>query len=178
MHESPLRLEDVELVPRAAQALLSAQDAGWALVVASNQPAAAKGTVPLSALQEVHAEVLRRLADAGAHLAGSYVCWHHPGGSVPELTRTCECRKPQPGLLLAAARELELDLGASWLVGDTDADVGAARRAGLRGVALVLNPRSAHRRGQVSEGADLIASDTFAAVAQILEREAGTESER
>ena len=170
LHESPLSPEDVELVPRAAEAIRLAQDAGWALVIVSNQPAAAKGTVPLEQLRSVHAEVLRQLAAEGARLDGVYVCWHHPDGSVPELTASCECRKPRPGLLLTAASELGLDLASSWLVGDTDADVGAARNADLAGIALVRNPRSAHRRGSVSEDADLSTADTFGAISAILDR--------
>jgi D-glycero-D-manno-heptose 1,7-bisphosphate phosphatase len=173
VHESPLSLGDVELVPRAAEAVRMARDAGWALVVASNQPAAAKGTVPLEQLRAVHEAVLGRLAAEDAHLDGAYVCWHHPDGSLPELTKRCECRKPRPGLFLTAASELGLDLASSWLVGDTDADVGAARNAGLAGVALVLNPRSAHRRGLVSQNAQLSAGDIFGAVREILSRHHG-----
>lgn len=170
VYESPLSPGDVELVSRAAEAIRLARDAGWAPVVVSNQPAAAKGTVSLKQLRAVHEEVLRQLAAEGVLLDGDYVCWHHPDGSVPELTSRCDCRKPQPGLLLTAASELGLDLPSSWLVGDTDADVGAARNAGLAGVALVRNPRSAHRRGPVSEDADLSAVDTFGAVKAILDR--------
>jgi D-glycero-D-manno-heptose 1,7-bisphosphate phosphatase len=168
VHESPLSPREVELVPRVAEAIRLAKDAGWALVVASNQPAAAKGTVPLEQLRAVHDEVLRQLDAEGVTLDGDYVCWHHPDGSVPDLTMRCDCRKPRPGLLLMAASELGLDLASSWLVGDTDADIGAARNAGLAGVALVLNPRSEHRRGPASEDADLSAPDTFGAVMEIL----------
>jgi D-glycero-D-manno-heptose 1,7-bisphosphate phosphatase len=176
VHESPLSPNEVELVLRAAEAIRLAHEAGWTLVLASNQPAAAKGTVPLEQLRAVNDEVLRLLDGEGASLDGVYVCWHHPDGSVPGLTLSCECRKPRPGLLLTAADELGLDLASSWLVGDTDADVGAARNAGLAGVALVRNPRSAHRRGRLSETADLSAIDTVGAVEAILDRHQGSAS--
>jgi D-glycero-D-manno-heptose 1,7-bisphosphate phosphatase len=173
VHESPLSPDEVVMVPGVAEAIRLARDAGWALVIASNQPAAAKGTVPLELLRAVHDEVLRRLAAEDARLDGDYVCWHHPGGSVPALTLDCECRKPRPGLLTRAASDLGLDLAASWLVGDTDADVGAARTAGLAGIALVLNPLSAHRRVPLSGEADLTAGDTLGAVKEILSRRHG-----
>jgi D-glycero-D-manno-heptose 1,7-bisphosphate phosphatase len=75
-----------------------------------------------------------------------HICWHHPAGVVAELSGECECRKPAPGLLLAAARELGIDLERSWMIGDTDSDVFAGRAAGCRTV-LIENPESAHKRG-------------------------------
>ena len=74
------------------------------------------------------------------------LCLHHPDGVVPELTGKCDCRKPAPGMLVEAARRLDLDLTASWMVGDTDADVTAGRAAGSHTV-LIEHPGSEHKRG-------------------------------
>ncbi|MBA3381588.1 MAG: HAD hydrolase-like protein [Actinobacteria bacterium] len=74
-----------------------------------------------------------------------HVCFHHPDGIVPELARQRDCCQPAAGMLLAAAAEFAIDLGASWIVGDTDDDVAAGTAAGCRTV-LIENPASAHRR--------------------------------
>jgi D-glycero-D-manno-heptose 1,7-bisphosphate phosphatase len=143
--ESPLRPADVRLVPGAAAALRRLADAGWPLVGVSNQPGAAKGFVAVKEIQAVQARVLELLAAEHARLDAFELCLHHPQGVVPELTGSCDCRKPAPGMLLQAARQLRLDLTASWMVGDTDADVAAGRAAGSRTV-LIAHPDSAHKR--------------------------------
>lgn len=133
--ESPSAPADVTLVPGAAEALRMLAAAGFRLVVVSNQPGAAKGLVSRAALD----------AEGAAIDAWRY-CFHHP-----DAGEVCDCRKPQPGMLVDAARRLELDLATSWMVGDADTDVEAGRRAGCR-TALVLNPLTAHRRnGLVAE---------------------------
>ncbi|HEY2042851.1 MAG TPA: HAD-IIIA family hydrolase [Jatrophihabitans sp.] len=168
--ESPLAVADVVLVPGAAAAVRRAAAAGLPVVLVSNQPSAAKGIVNLSTLHAVHKRVLELLAAEGATVQASYLCFHHPAGTVAELARVCDCRKPAPGLLLQAAADLELDLGRSWLIGDTDADAGAARQAGLAGVAVVGHLATAHRRGEASDAADITASTIKAAVESVLTR--------
>ena len=147
--ESPLVSSDVRLLPRAAVAVRRLREAGLFLVGVSNQPASAKGSAPLEDLLSVQARVVSLLADAGATLDDWRLCMHHPHGVVPELTKTCTCRKPAPGLLLKAASEFNLDLGSSWMVGDTDADIGAGAAAGCRTV-LLEQPLSAHKRNGTS----------------------------
>ncbi len=164
--ESPLRAVDVGLATGAAEGLRLLRDAGLPLAVASNQPAAAKGKATVAALEAVELRTRELLEQAGLRLDGWYTCLHHPDGSVPELTRACDCRKPAPGLLLRAAEELDLDLARSWMVGDSDADREAARAAGAR-FALVEHPLSAHRRSR-AEPADLRGPDLAAVAAGIL----------
>ena len=147
-HESPYRAEDVRLAPGAAEAVRLLRTLGVPLAVVSNQPSAAKGTTDLGSLAAVHDAVMRQLADADAEVDEVRYCFHHPAGTDPELGRACDCRKPAPGLILQAADALGIDdeaLGRSWLIGDSDVDVVAARAAGLRTV-LVEDPLSAHRR--------------------------------
>ena len=143
--ESPLHPDDVLLVSTAPLALRALREAGFLLVGISNQPAAAKGTVTLEELERVHRRVVELLAEGGARPDAFYLCFHHPEGIVPALTGECDCRKPAPGLILQAAREFAVDLGGSWMVGDTAADVAAGRTAGCRTV-LVEHPGSAHKR--------------------------------
>jgi D-glycero-D-manno-heptose 1,7-bisphosphate phosphatase len=143
--ESPLRSEDVRLISGATTAARRLRAAGYALVCVSNQPAAAKGTVDLERVHGVQRRVMELLARAGVELDAARICPHHPEGVVHELARTCNCRKPAPGMLLDAAREIEIDLPRSWMFGDTDADVAAGAAAGCR-TALIEHPGSAHKR--------------------------------
>jgi D-glycero-D-manno-heptose 1,7-bisphosphate phosphatase len=144
-HESPLRVEDVRLIPGAAEAVRGLARAGWMLIGASNQPAAAKGAISLEQLSAVQDRIISLLRSAGAELDDFRICLHHPEAVVPGLGGSCDCRKPRPGLLLAAAAAHGIDLSTSWMVGDTDADVLAGQAAGCQTV-LLEHPGSAHRR--------------------------------
>jgi D-glycero-D-manno-heptose 1,7-bisphosphate phosphatase len=143
--ESPLRVEDVRLLAGAPAAAGRLARAGFALACVSNQPAAAKGRVTVGELLAVHRRVLDLLAAAGVVLQASRLCLHHPQGVVPELAGRCACRKPAPGMLLDVAGALGVELGASWMVGDTDADVLAGCAAGARTV-LIEHTASKHKR--------------------------------
>jgi D-glycero-D-manno-heptose 1,7-bisphosphate phosphatase len=145
--ESPLKTEDVRLIPGAAAAAARLARAGYTLVCVSNQPGAAKGRVSVAQLLAVHRRVTVMLAYEGVTLAASRLCLHHAQGVVPELAKACTCRKPAPGMLLEAAGALGVDLRRSWMVGDTDADVLAGRAAGCRTL-LIRNPASVHKRMQ------------------------------
>jgi D-glycero-D-manno-heptose 1,7-bisphosphate phosphatase len=160
--ESPLRVADVVLVSGAAEALRELATAGWRLVGVSNQPAAAKGYISLEQLASVQARVAELLAAEGVHFDDFQLCLHHPDGVVPELAGGCECRKPAPGMLLAAAAELDINLAASWMLGDTDTDVQAGRAAGCRTV-LIENRGSAHKRSGTVDP-DAVARNLAAAV--------------
>lgn len=151
--ESPYRVADVRVPPRAADAVRSLASFGLPLVVVSNQPAAAKGTATREQLRDVHDEVERQLGSMGAHIDLYRYCFHHPDGLDSRLGVACACRKPAPGMVLDAARELGLaDLSTSWLIGDSDVDVLAGRAAGCRTL-LVEEPASQHRRGGVEPDA-------------------------
>jgi D-glycero-D-manno-heptose 1,7-bisphosphate phosphatase len=147
--ESPLRPEDVRLLPGVAAAAERLRGAGYALVGVTNQPAAAKSRVSVQQLEDVQRRVVELLRREGVELDAWRMCLHHPDGVVPELSGPCDCRKPQPGMLLDAGRALGLDLSRSWMVGDTDADIRAGHAAGCRTV-LIFHPESGHRRAPVS----------------------------
>jgi D-glycero-D-manno-heptose 1,7-bisphosphate phosphatase len=164
--ESPLRVSDVRLMPGAAAAAAALRDAGYALVCVTNQPAAAKAKASLRELEAIQQRVRELLGAEGVQLDAWRMCPHHPEGVVAELAGPCECRKPAPGMVLDAARELGLDLSRSWLIGDSDSDMAAGREAGCRTV-LIENPASAHRRrGEAAR--DLLAGDLRDAAAQLL----------
>jgi D-glycero-D-manno-heptose 1,7-bisphosphate phosphatase len=137
-HESPIYARDVALAEGAVEALRALAAVDYLTIVASNQPAAAKGKATLGDLRAVHERVVELLAAAGIELDDWRYCLHHPDAVDPALQGACDCRKPAPGLLLAAAAKHDLDLRASWMVGDSD-------RAGCRTV-LVEHALSHHRR--------------------------------
>jgi histidinol-phosphate phosphatase family protein len=126
----------VRLAPGAADGLARLHAAGFRLVVVSNQSGVARGYFPESALGPVEGRLRELLAEVGVPLAGFFYCPHHPKGVVAEFTRACDCRKPAPGMLLAAARQLGAEAGACWMVGDILNDVEAGRRAGCRTVLI------------------------------------------
>lgn len=160
--ESPLHPGDVRLVHGAAGALAELKARGTKLVIVSNQPAAAKGTVSMTELEAVHRRTVELLAQAGVELDGWNYCFHHPDGVVPELSGPCDCRKPRPGLLLDALATVGAAPESAWMVGDADSDVVAGQSAGTR-TALLTNPLTSHRReGNVRP--DVTAADLAAFV--------------
>ena len=138
------RWEDFEFVPGAIEGMRRLQDAGYALVIVTNQSGLARGYYTEVQYQALTEALQQELAGQGVKLDGVYHCPHHPKGSVPELAIDCDCRKPEPGMLLQAARELGLSLTDSLLVGDKPSDIEAARAAGVGRAYLVQsdNPES------------------------------------
>lgn len=165
-YESPLSVSDVRIIPGAAAAITDLKAAGFVLVCVTNQPAAAKAKTSLDELEAIQRRVAELLAAEGAHLDAWHACMHHPDGVLAELSGPCDCRKPAPGMLLDAARELDLDLARSWMVGDTDTDIQAGKAAGCHTV-LVEYGSSAHKRAGQSN-CDLVAADLADGVAQLL----------
>jgi D-glycero-D-manno-heptose 1,7-bisphosphate phosphatase len=135
--------DQIRLLPGVVEGLSALQAAGFVLGIATNQPGAAKGQVTREAIERTNRALLDRLAARGISIAQAATCLHHPEGGPggdPELVRACSCRKPAPGLLLDLCQELRLDASESWMIGDSAADVGAARGAGMR-AGLVLDVR-------------------------------------
>lgn len=137
VHDRPWNVDPARVVLRdgAGPALHALQNAGYALVVVSNQAGVALGRFEERALEAVWATLARQLAAHGVTLTGTYYCPHHPDGAG-DYARSCDCRKPAPGLLRRAADHHDLDLAASWMIGDILDDVEAGRRAGCRTVLL------------------------------------------
>jgi len=131
------RVEALHLLPGAAEGVRRLRRAGFAVVLVTNQSAVARGLVDLAGVARINGELARRLAARGARLDGVYVCPHHPEVGAAPFRRRCRCRKPGPGLVRRAARDLGLDLARSYCVGDALVDLGLAAATGTRAV-LVL----------------------------------------
>jgi histidinol-phosphate phosphatase family protein len=122
--------EQVVLLPGAGAALRALAGAGFALVVVTNQAGVAHGYYDEAAVDATHRRLAELLAAEGAPLDGAWYCPHHPDGLVPAYARSCQGRKPAPGMLHAAAAVLGLDLARCWLIGNHPDDAAAAQAAG------------------------------------------------
>lgn len=128
------RLERLAFYPYSIDAVRLLNQAGLAVVVTTNQSGVARGLVEESFVREAHDHIAGRLGAGGAHVDGYYYCPHHPQGVVEQYRMDCECRKPAPGMLRRAARDLDLDLARSYVVGDRWHDLQAGSSDGARGV--------------------------------------------
>ncbi len=158
----------IRLAPRAGKAIDLLHQAGYRLVVVSNQSGVARGYFSEKALINVE-ERLRSLLqqEADAPLDGFYYCPHHPDGTVPEYALTCHCRKPEPGMLLKAAYELDIDLTRSWMVGDILNDVEAGNQAGCRTI-LIDNGNETEWEMSINRQPDFIVTNLLEAAQAIL----------
>lgn len=157
----------VRLLPGAFEACGRLREAGFALIVVSNQGGVARGAYPIAAVEAVNGRVNELL---GGAIEAFYYCPYHPRGVVAEYAREHPWRKPAPGMILAAAAERGLDLGRSWLIGDMERDCQAGRAAGLGGRTILVTradpelPPVVHDRDQ----GDYAEEDLRSACARIL----------
>ena len=141
--------DQVKLLDGVAEALIELKAMGYELIVVSNQSAIARGIISEKVLAEIHDRLKQRLAEKGAYLDGIYYCPYHPDGVIPKYRKESDLRKPNPGMLLTAAKERDIDLSESWMIGDGERDVEAGLRAGCKTI-LINSP--SHQR-QLEPGA-------------------------
>lgn len=130
----------VKLLPGVELAMKSMAQAGYKIVIVTNQSGVARGLLTEEALEKIHAELRRQLAQHDARYDALYYCPYHPEGTVEDYAEESDLRKPRPGMLLKAAKELDIDLSQSWMVGDSGGDIEAGQRAGCRTVRVRTRP--------------------------------------
>jgi len=128
--------ELITLHDDAAPGLIKLQNEGFLIIVITNQSGVALGYITEGQIREVEKRIVELLADHKIRLTGFVYCPHHPEGVIPEYSIDCECRKPQPGMLIDAADTWKIDLKASWMIGDILNDVEAGNRAGCRTILI------------------------------------------
>ncbi len=158
-HEYVTSAADFRWLPGAAHALVRLSDAGWTLGVASNQRGLARGLVAAEALTDIERFIDDELRPLGAAIGAFRYCPH-------DHADACGCRKPEPGLLLLLAGDLDIDLRESWMVGDAASDVAAGRAAGCRTALIGGSPAEAGAEAAAAD-ADLTV-DSLAEFAQLL----------
>jgi D-glycero-D-manno-heptose 1,7-bisphosphate phosphatase len=152
------RWEEMQILPGVPEAIALLNQAGVRVIVVSNQRCVAKRLITIFDLEVLHRRMCEAVASHGARIDAIYYCPH-------ETHPPCRCRKPQPGMLLDAARDHDIDLSASWMIGDSQADVEAGRNAGCKTALL------AARDDSVKTNADIVAPSLFEVIRQILGRE-------
>jgi D,D-heptose 1,7-bisphosphate phosphatase len=163
------RWEDCKIFPGAVDALCKLSDAGYALVVVTNQSGIARGIFTESQYQDFTDAMRSHLRERGAQLLDVLHCPHHPKGVVPELSRVCDCRKPQPGLLLRASQQHRLNLASSIMIGDRPSDILAAKRAGIPGRYLI-HPSTSSKRQMKLRGVTAVFPSLACCVDQLMDQ--------
>ncbi len=157
------RVEEWEWIPGAIDALCALKQAGFLLVVVTNQAGIARGYYDKNDMAVLHAAINEELQQHGAMIDGFYYCPHHPEfGEVLE----CECRKPMPGMILQAQQDFGIDLACSWLVGDKVSDTQAGVAAGVRSILVQTGYGSIERT--LLGAADICVADIAAASRYII----------
>lgn len=160
-------IEEFELIPGIETAIKKINDSGYLTIVVTNQPVIARGEIKWNELEEIHNKMETELGKAGAYLDRIYFCPHHPHrgyeGEIVELKIDCDCRKPKPGMLLKAAKDFNIDLTQSFMVGDSDNDIKAGIAAGCN--SILINSSDIGRKN-----ADFGQSDTVSSVAEFVKK--------
>jgi histidinol-phosphate phosphatase family protein len=164
-------VERVQFIDGAIEAIAALNRAGLPVAVVSNQAGVARGLYDVEDVQQVHKHMIAELARAGAHVDQWLFCPYHPDGSVEAFARFSADRKPAPGMAWAAAETLGLDLSVSWVVGDSDADIGLARAVGARPLRVGVPAGS-----EVADSEVPVFPDLAGAVTHILAIEAESSS--
>lgn len=162
--------EDFRLIPGVSEAIKKINNSGYLAIVVTNQPVIARGEVTEEELEEIHKKMETLLGLDGAYIDDIYYCPHHPDkgfeGEIPELKIECDCRKPKTGMLEKAAREHNIDLSSSIMIGDSTLDIKMAENAGMQSVLLKTGQKGEDGKYHVSP--TLIAEDLNDAINKII----------
>jgi D-glycero-D-manno-heptose 1,7-bisphosphate phosphatase len=156
----------LEILPGVPEGLRLLRDKGYKIVVVTNQSAVARGRLTEAVLCEIHDELLRRLARAGAQVDGVYYCPHHPSEGFAPYKMVCDCRKPDVGLIRRAAAELGLVVEQSYVIGDQNTDMELAVRSGAKGILIAGDSEP----DTVPDGANYVAENLLEAARWIASR--------
>jgi D-glycero-D-manno-heptose 1,7-bisphosphate phosphatase len=163
--------ERFRLFPYAAAAIKHLNENGWLAIVTTNQAGVARGYFDEEMIRTVHERMTQELETRGARLDGIYYCAHHPSVGNPPYRLDCDCRKPKPGLITRAARDLDINLDQSWMAGDRYSDIEMARNAGVKS-AFVMSGYGRgeweHQRQSWTQQPDFVAENLLEAVERIV----------
>ena len=134
--ESPLTPDDVHLLDGVIPSLYRLQDAGYSLLLVSNQPNYALGKSSLDTLAAIHNRLVKEFIEAGIRFTCFSYCLHHPKGVVADYSGLCVCRKPSPWFLLRARDDFGYSLPNSWMIGDQPTDTQCGKAAGVRTIRI------------------------------------------
>ncbi len=153
--------DQVKLLDGVPEVLIELKAIDYKLIVVSNQSAVARGIITEKVLGEIHDRLKQLLAEKGAYLNQIYYCPYHPDGVIPKYRKASDCRKPNPGMLLNAAKEMDIDLSQSWMIGNSECDIEAGSRAGCK---TILVNRSLHHKQPISSSSSAETNPDYTAV--------------
>jgi len=159
-------LDKLRVFSEAFEAVRLINQARMKTIVITNQSGIGRGFFDEAFVDRVHVEMRRLFLKEGAVIDSFYYCPHHPTEGIGPYRQTCSCRKPEPGLLLKAAEDLDIDLGKSYMIGDMPKDVEAGQRAGAKGILVQTGYGKVADMG--STHPDYIAQDILEAVKWLL----------
>lgn len=133
-------VEEFEFLPQAIEAIKLLNDNGFLVIVVTNQAGVARGYYTEADVIELHQFINRELQKQGAYIDAFYICPHHPTEGIGEYRKSCECRKPGSQMVVDAGKDFNVDLHASWIIGDKISDIFAGAQVGCTGI-LITNQR-------------------------------------
>ena len=134
--DSPFTVEQFKLFPNVEKAIKKFQKLGFKTIIVSNQPGIAKKNFTVNTFEKVREKMIRELKKMDAEIDLEYYCFHHPDGKIRKFRKICKCRKPKPGLLFTAAKEHNINLSRSWMIGDGITDIKAGKVAGCKTILI------------------------------------------
>lgn len=166
--DSPSTIDQFQIFPWVGNSINMLHNMGFKVIVVSNQPGIAKGHFTATFFEKIKNKMKNELARQGASIDGEYYCLHHPEAIIESLKTVCECRKPKPGLLFQAAKEMNIDLNSSWMIGDGLTDIKAGKEAGCKTVLLgKMKCEICHLMGEQNIHPDLIVGRLCDSISQI-----------
>jgi D-glycero-D-manno-heptose 1,7-bisphosphate phosphatase len=162
------RLDQLKLIPESAEAIKLLNNNGFNVIVVSNQSGVARGYYDEHDVQIFNRAMEEELKKKGAHIDAIYYCLHHPDAKIETYRRDCDCRKPKPGMIKRAEKDLDLDLKESFMIGDKKSDIEAGHRAGCKTM-LVLTGHGKEESTKIHIGINNRSDNLLTAVKKILE---------
>lgn len=134
--DSPFTVEQFRLLPDVEKAIKKFKKLGFKTIIVSNQPGIAKKNFTMKIFEKIKEKMKKELEKKGVSIDFEYYCFHHPNGKIKKFRKICKCRKPKPGLLITAAKEHNIDLSNSWMIGDGITDIQAGSAAGCKTILI------------------------------------------
>ena len=134
--DSPSTIEQFKLLPDVGKAINKFHELGFKVILVSNQPGIAKDHYDMDVFEKIQEKMHNELAKDGAKFDVEYYCLHHPEAKIEEYKEICDCRKPKPGMILQAAKEHDIELSESWMIGDGINDIQAGQKAGCKTILI------------------------------------------
>lgn len=134
--DSPANSSEIKLLPDVGKAINKFKNLGFKVIIISNQPGIAKDKFTIDAFEKMKEKVRDELRKQEASVDAEYYCLHHPEAKIEKYKEICNCRKPKPGMILQAAKEHDIELSESWMIGDGINDIQAGQKAGCKTILI------------------------------------------